>query len=106
MFHSCEGHFQYPYAYYPTANLTGPLLADIYWDGAAALLHNGFNAHMGLCDGGQCNRTFILLHFASEEDALRKNFVTVNPINSENHVFMMDPSVIMFVTYIDSTITN
>eukprot|EP00112_Aurelia_sp_Birch-Aquarium-sp1_P000832 Seg108.1 transcript_id=Seg108.1/GoldUCD/mRNA.D3Y31 product="hypothetical protein" protein_id=Seg108.1/GoldUCD/D3Y31 len=92
VFHSCEGKFQFPYAYYPTAKLSGSTLFDMYWDGVAGLLHYGFDAHMGLCDGGQCNRTFITLHFDSEEDAIAKDFTTTNPINDQKHVFMMDPS--------------
>lgn len=100
VFHSCEGKFQFPYAYYPTAKLSGSTLFDMYWDGVAGLLHYGFDAHMGLCDGGQCNRTFITLHFDSEEDAIAKDFTTTNPINDQKHVFMMDPSVSIPYSYV------
>lgn len=93
IYHSSEGVFHYPYAYYPTANLNGAILVDLYWRGVAALLHAGFNPHMGICDGGQANRSMILLHFDSEEDAISKEFVTINPYNEEAHAFMMDPSV-------------
>ena len=92
-FNSCEGSFQYPFSFYPTANLSGAEICDIYWDGIAALLQYGFNAAMGICDGGQSNRSFIMLHFESEEDAFRRKFVTTNPYNGEPHAFMMDPSV-------------
>ncbi len=93
VFHSCDGTFQFPYAYFPTAKLTGSTLAELYWDGISALLHNGFNAHMAICDGGQANRSFILLHFDSEEQAEASQYTTINPYNGEDHVFMMDPSV-------------
>ena len=69
------------------------MLAEVYWEGIGALLHNGYDAHMGICDGGQANRTFILLHFESEEEADRNNYTTANPYNDKDHVFMMDPSV-------------
>lgn len=98
VFHSSEGNFQYPFAYYPTAKLSGTILANLYWEGVAALMYTGFNAHMGICDGGQANRSFILLHFTSEKDAIEHNFTTENPYNEEPHVFMMDPSVSKIAT--------
>lgn len=92
-YNACEGNFQYPFCYYPTTKLNGASLADVYWEGIAALRNNGFHAYMGICDGGQANRTLILLHFESESDAINKQFTVENPYTGEPHVFMMDPSV-------------
>lgn len=92
-FNSCEGNFQYPFCFYPTSKLSGPILMDIYWKCIAALLCHDFYAYMGICDGGQSNRTLILLHFKSEQDAIEKKFTVENPYTGEPHTFMMDPSV-------------
>eukprot|EP00112_Aurelia_sp_Birch-Aquarium-sp1_P011554 Seg2427.7 transcript_id=Seg2427.7/GoldUCD/mRNA.D3Y31 product="hypothetical protein" protein_id=Seg2427.7/GoldUCD/D3Y31 len=90
-FFSAE-NFIFPIAFYPTANLDGVALYDMYWNCIRALLLHGFNSHMAVCDGGQANRTFILLHFENEEHAIRSSFVTTNRYNGESHIFMMDPS--------------
>lgn len=92
-YHGCEGQFQYPFCYYPTAKLTGAAMVDLYWEGVAALLHNGFNPVMAICDGGQANRSLIAMHFSSNDDAIDKHFTTKNPYTGDSHVFMMDPSV-------------
>ncbi len=96
-FNSSEGSFQYPICHFPTSKLTASALTDIYWECIAALLHNGFDAHMGVCDGGQANRSMIMMHFESEEDAIKHKFITRNPYNGKPHVFMMDPSVSLII---------
>lgn len=85
--------FTFPICYYPTANLDGCTLTDLYWKCVSALAEWDFQAHMAVCDGGQCNRSFVLLHFEDEEDAIKKKFTIFSERTGLLHVFMMDPSV-------------
>ncbi len=85
-------NFIFPIAFYPTANLDGVALYDIYWNCVKALLLHDFNPHMAVCDGGQAkNCTFILLHFKSKQHAVKSKLITTNRYNGESHIIMMNP---------------
>lgn len=48
---------------------------------------------MAVCDGAQCNRSFVLNHFGAIDAAIEASFGCTNPCTGNPHVFMMDPSV-------------
>jgi hypothetical protein len=85
--------FEFPVAYYPTAQVDPITLFHLYWDIVCSLLERNFDVHMGICDGAQANRAFIQLHFDSDEDAINSKFTTTNPYSGRPHSFMMDSSV-------------
>lgn len=91
-FVGCEG-FEFPVAYYPTAQVDPVTLFHTYWEMVKTLQEIKFYVNMAICDGAQANRAFIALHFKSEEDATASMFTTMNPYSGEPHSFMMDPSV-------------
>lgn len=65
----------------------------MYWKCVSALLEWEFHVHMAVCDGGQSNRNFILMHFENEQDAIGKKFTIFSELTGSLHAFMMDPSV-------------
>lgn len=88
--------FEWPIGYFPTAEIDPVTLQHIYWDGVWALSEHGFETFMAVCDGAQCNRSFIINHFGSVDAAISAGFVCRNPCTGSSHVFMMDPSVSIF----------
>ncbi len=40
-----------------------------------------------------------MMHFESEEGAIKQKLVTRNPYDGKLHVFMMDPSVSLIIDY-------
>jgi hypothetical protein len=93
-FVGCEG-FEFPVAYYPTAQVDPVTLFHMYWDIVKALQEIKFYVNMAVCDGAQANRAFIALHFDNEEDCAASMYTTTNPYSGEPHSFMMDYSVSM-----------
>ena len=91
-FTGCEG-FEFPVAYYPTAQVDPITLFHLYWDIVYALQQTNFHVHLAICDGAQANRAFISMHFENDEDAVSSQFTTKNPYSGEPHSFMMDSSV-------------
>ncbi len=74
-------------------------MADLYWKCVSVLSEWDFVVHMAVCDGGQSNRQFILLHFESEQDALDKKFTIFSERTGALHSFMMDQSVSLLLVY-------
>ena len=68
-------------------------LFHLYWEIVGIIVQWGFFVHMGVCDGAQANRAFILAHFEDENDAIEKGFTSPNPYTGGRHTFMMDPPV-------------
>ena len=91
-FVGCEG-FEFPVAYYPTAQVDPVTLFHTYWAVVKNLQKMMFYVNLAICDGAQANRAFIALHFEGEEDIIASMFTTMNPYSGEPHSFMMDPSV-------------
>ena len=94
-FVGCEG-FEFPVAYYTTAQVDPVTLFHMYWDIIYALQQITFYVHMAICDGAKANRVFIAMHFQDENDALSSSFTTTNPYSGHPHSFMMDSSVSYF----------
>lgn len=61
--------FEWPIGYFPTAEIDPVTLQHIYWEGVWALSELGFETFMAVCDGAQCNSSFILNHFGSTDAA-------------------------------------
>lgn len=91
-FVGCEG-FEFPVAYYPTAQVDPVTLFHLYWDIIYGLQQVNFFVHMAICDGAQANRAFIAMHFQDEKHAVSSSFTTTNPYSGHPHSFMMDSSV-------------
>jgi len=51
--------FEWPFAYFPTSEVDPVSLHHLYWDSVWTLSEYGFNTYASICDGAQCNRSFI-----------------------------------------------
>ena len=85
--------FRFPIAYFPSDGANAPELYLNIWNMISALGQYGFSIKYACFDGGSSKRAFQLMHFANKEDAMEKNFTTLNPFSqNENITLIMDYS--------------
>ena len=92
MFLGNEG-FRFPFAHFPTANVTSAQLFELFWDAVDALQMFGFTVRLSISDGAGANRKFVLMHFKDTKEAEDNKYTTISPASGKSLTFMMDPSV-------------
>ena len=86
--------FKFPCSYFATAEVDPVSFYHTFWDVVFDLDQYGFQVIMCVCDGAECNRSFIKYHFErSLRDIEKEQFTTANPYTGETMTFMVDPSV-------------
>ncbi|KAK3747398.1 hypothetical protein QZH41_012095, partial [Actinostola sp. cb2023] len=91
MFLGNEG-FRFPFAHFPTANVTSAQLFELFWDAVDALQMFGFTVRLSISDGAGANRKFVLMHFKDTKEAEDNKYTTISPASGKSLTFMMDPS--------------
>ncbi|XP_070552284.1 uncharacterized protein [Ptychodera flava] len=82
--------FRFPFAHWPTHEIDPATLYIHFWDAVKWLHKGGFHVSFSCTDGGQANRSFVLMHFKGKDPFL-DNFTTTNIFTHEPMVFYMDP---------------
>lgn len=78
---------KYPFAQFPSLNLTGDLLFNPFWECVKRLEFSGFKVVAATADGAKCNRTFFRMH-GCKNDLFR----TLNPFATDRFIyFFSDP---------------
>lgn len=79
---------KFPYAQFPSMNLSGDLIFTPFWQCVKRLEMCGFKVMATVADGAKCNRSFFLLHGLKKD-----SYKTLNPFASEERFihFFPDP---------------
>lgn len=88
--------FRFPFAHFPTTEADPASLYTNFWKAVGWLRRFGFEANFCCCDGGEANRSFIKMHFQGK-DPEEEKFTTINPYTRKPMVFLLDPSVSMYI---------
>ncbi|XP_069123679.1 uncharacterized protein [Argopecten irradians] len=73
--------FRFPVAHYPSVGVTGAELYILLWNIVSQLSSWGFTVDFILQGGGDQNRQFMKLNFDSDEDSVKKHFMSQNICN-------------------------
>ena len=83
---------EFPYAHFPTSNLTGEQLCPILWEAIERLEHLDFEVLVVVGDGASVNRKMFRLHamHSSKNSPYDPLYKTANPYTNENReIFFM-----------------
>lgn len=83
--------FRFPVSYFPSAGVNAPELYFNVWELISQLTRYDFSILYVCFDGGSSNRAFQLMNFKDKNDAIEKNFTSINPFKPSSKVtFIMD----------------
>ena len=78
--------FRFPFAHFISEGIQAPELYPLFWEAVDKLQTFGFSVIYTCMDGAQCNRSFMKYNIVDS------TFMTQNPCNLDNMIFMMDIS--------------
>ena len=76
-------HLEFPYAHFPTTDITSDCLMTLAWEAIRQLEFCGLKVIAVTCDGASTNRKFIRAHPSMDEDKKKLSYKAQHPYSKE-----------------------